>query len=292
MNKNTAMFKILKNSIIVIFLSCQTISVCSQDVDGENEVFKIVEEMARFPGCEHLSSSNEKEDCAKKRMMNYIYHHLAHPLEAILKHTAGQVVIQFIVEKDSSIKNIEITRDIGNGCGQAAVDVVESMNNMDKKWRPGYHKGKPVRVKYTLPVKFIEVYNILDSEKWSVEYIPVFSDCEPSNSMEDAIKCNNLELKNYISDNLTYPDEAYNAGVEGVVQVGFIIEKDGSVSSIKIIHSLSDVCDRAALQVIQSMNDLDYGWEPAQLNKKYVDYFYTYDVEFNLKKEKKRRSKK
>ena len=80
--------------------------------------------------------------------------------------------------------------------------------------------------------------------------------------------------------------------VEGVVQVGFIIEKDGSVSSIKIIHSLSDVCDRAALQVIQSMNDLDYGWEPAQLNKKYVDYFYTYDVEFNLKKEKKRRSKK
>lgn len=292
MNKNTAMFKILKNSIIVIFLSCQTISVCSQDVDGENEVFKIVEEMPRFPGCEHLSSSKEKEDCAKKQLMNYIYSHQTYSIDAILKHTAGQVVIQFIVEKDSSIKNIEITRDIGNGCGQAAVDVVESMNNMTKKWRPGYHKGKPVRVKYTLPVNFSEVYNFLDPNDNSVEYIPVFSDCNPSYSMEDAIKCNNLELKNYISDNLTYPDEAYNAGVEGVVQVGFIIEKDGSVSSIKIIHSLSDVCDRAALQVIQSMNDLDYGWEPAQLNKKYVDYFYTYDVEFNLKKEKKRRSKK
>jgi len=209
-----------------------------------------------------------------------------------LKHTAGQVVIQFIIEKDSSIKNIEITRDIGNGCGQAAVDVVESMNNMTKKWRPGYHKGKPVRVKYTLPVNFSEVYNFLDPNDNSVEYIPVFSDCNPSYSMEDAIKCNNLELKNYISDNLTYPDEAYNAGVEGVVQVGFIIEKDGSVSSIKIIHSLSDVCDRAALQVIQSMNDLDYGWEPAQLRERFVDYFYTFDIEFSLKKEKKRRLKK
>ncbi|MBP6238910.1 MAG: TonB family protein [Saprospiraceae bacterium] len=286
------MFKILKNSIIVIFLSCQTLSVCSQDVDGENEVFKIVEEMPRFPGCEHLSSSNEKEDCAKKQLMNYIYSHQTYSIDAILKHTAGQVVIQFIIEKDSSIKNIEITRDIGNGCGQAAVDVVESMNNMDKKWRPGYYKGKPVRVKYTLPVNFSEVYNFLDPNDNSVEYIPVFSDCNPSYSMEDAIKCNNLELKNYISDNLAYPVEAYNAGVEGVVQVGFIIEKDGSVSSIKIIHSLSDVCDRAALQVIQSMNDLEYGWEPAQLRERFVDYFYTFDIEFSLKKEKKRRLKK
>lgn len=292
MNKNTAMFKILKHSIIVIFLSCLTISVYGQDVEFENEIFRVVEEMPRFPGCEHLSSSKEKEDCARKQMMNYIYNHLNYPIDAILKHTTGQVVIQFIIEKDSSIKNIEVTRDIGNGCGQTAVDVVESMNNMTKKWRPGYQKGKPVRVLYTLPVKFNEVYNFSDPEKKGVEYFPVFSDCDPTNSMEDAIKSNNLELKNYISDNLTYPDEAFNAGVEGVVQVGFIIEKDGSVSSIKIIHSLSDVCDRAALQVIQSMNDLDYGWEPAQLKKQYVDYYYTYDIEFNLKKEKIRRSKK
>ena len=286
------MFKILKHSIIIIFLSCLTISVYSQDVDWENEVFKIVEEMPRFPGCEHLSSSNEMEDCAKKQMMNYIYHHLTYPLDAILKHTTGQVVIQFIIEKDSSIKNIEITRDIGNGCGQAAVDVVESMNNMSKKWRPGYQRGKPVRIVYTLPVKFSDIYHFTDSEKMNVEYLPAFSDCNPTNSLENALKCNNTELNTYISDNMTYPDVAYNAGVEGIVQVGFIIKKDGFVNNIKIITPLSDECDQAVLKVIQSMNDLDYGWEPAQLNKKYVDYFYTYDVEFNLNKEKKRRSKK
>lgn len=126
----------------------------------------------------------------------------------------------------------------------------------------------------------------------SVEYLPAFSDCNPTNSLEDALKCNNTELNTYISENITYPDVAYNAGVVGIVQVGFIIKKDGFVNNIKIITPLSDECDQAVLKVIQSMNDLDYGWEPAQLNKKYVDYFYTYDVEFNLKKEKKRRSKK
>jgi len=286
------MFKILNQSITVIFLSCLNISVYSQDIDWENDVFTVVEEMPRFPGCEHIYLSKEKEDCSKKQMMNYIYSHLTYSIDAILKHTAGQVVIQFIIEKDSSIKNIEIAKDIGKGCGQAASDVVESMNYMPIKWRPGYHNRKPIRVKYTLPVNFSEVYNFLDPDDNSVDYVPVFSDCNPTNSIEDAIKCNNLELKTYISDNLTYPYEAYNTGVEGVVQVGFIIKKDGYVSSIKILNSLSDVCDREALQIIKSMNDLDYGWEPAQLNKQYVDYYYTFDVEFNLKKEKKRRSKK
>lgn len=68
------MFKILKHSIIIIFLSCLTISVYSQDVDWENDVFEIVEEMPRFPGCEHLTTLNEKDNCAKKKTVHiYLY---------------------------------------------------------------------------------------------------------------------------------------------------------------------------------------------------------------------------
>lgn len=110
--------------------------------------------------------------------------------------------------------------------------------------------------------------------------------------MQQSKECNNTELKYLHIRKYDIPDVAYNAGIEGVVLVGFIIKKDCFVNNIKIITPLSDECDQAVLKVIQSMNDLDYGREPAQLNKKYVDYFYTYDVEFNLKKEKKRRSKK
>lgn len=49
---------------------------------------------------------------------------------------------------------ITLVRDIGGDCGNAALDVVESMNNMPEKWIPGKQKGAPVSVKYTLPVKF------------------------------------------------------------------------------------------------------------------------------------------
>lgn len=286
------MFNILNHAVFIIFLSCLTISVYSQEADMEKEVFKVVEEMPRFPGCEHLASAKEKEDCARKQMMNYIYNHLTYPMDAILKHTTGQVVIQFIIEKDSSIKNIEVTREIGNGCGQAAMKVVESMNFMAKKWRPGYHKGKPVRVSYTLPVKFSEVYHFSDVEKSGVTYIPVFSDCEATDNVQDAIKCNNRELKTYISDNLKYPDKAYNSGVEGMVRVGFIITKDGKVNNINILNSLTEECDQEVIQVIRSMNDLDYGWEAATLNNQQVNFYYTHEVEFNLMKEKIKRSKK
>ena len=53
-----------------------------------------------------------------------------------------------------NISEIKIMREIGFGCGQAAVNVIESMNTLGKTWRPGHQRGKPVRVLYTLPIKF------------------------------------------------------------------------------------------------------------------------------------------
>lgn len=79
---------------------------------------------------------------------------MPYPVDAILNQTKGRVVTQFIIDRDSSIKNIVVLKDIGNGCGQAAYKVIESMNFMKEKWRPGYQNGKPVRVKYTIPIKF------------------------------------------------------------------------------------------------------------------------------------------
>ncbi|MFZ1750247.1 MAG: energy transducer TonB [Saprospiraceae bacterium] len=120
-----------------------------------NEViYKVVEQMPRFPGCEHLNSDKERDECAKQKMLDYIYKNLVYPPEAKNKNTQGQVVLQFIIEKDGTITHINIRRDIGDGCGKAAVDVIETMNHMSEKWVSGEQRGRPVRVLYTLPVKF------------------------------------------------------------------------------------------------------------------------------------------
>lgn len=121
---------------------------------AEEEIFKVVEQMPRFPGCEDKGTDKEKEDCAKKKMLEYIYKNLKYPAIARENGIEGQVVLQFVVDKNGSITDTKILRDISGGCGEAAEKVVKSMNDMGSKWIPGKQRGRPVKVLYTLPVKF------------------------------------------------------------------------------------------------------------------------------------------
>ncbi len=123
------------------------------EAEMEN-VFKVVEEMPRFPGCENIKDMRERKTCADKKMFEYIYNNLNYPTEAKEAGVEGQCVIQFIVAIDGSIENIKVVRDIGGGCGEATRNVVEKMNNLPSKWISGKQSGKPVKVMYTLPVKF------------------------------------------------------------------------------------------------------------------------------------------
>ncbi len=109
-----------------------------------------VEKMPRFPGCENIRNKEEREVCAQNEMLKFIYKNIDYPTIAIDTGVEGTVVIRFVVEKDGSIANAEIVRDIGAGCGKEALRVVKMM----PKWIPGKQSGRPVRVLFTLPVKF------------------------------------------------------------------------------------------------------------------------------------------
>jgi len=121
----------------------------------EAGVFLAVESMPRFPGCEDKSlSGNELDQCAKKEMLQYIYTHVTYPKEARDAGIEGTTIIQFVVTKEGLIRDAKILRDIGNGCGQVALKVVESMNSLSEKWIPGEQNGEKVDVAYTLPIRF------------------------------------------------------------------------------------------------------------------------------------------
>ena len=62
----------------------------------------------------------------------------------------GRVIVEFVVNEDGSISGAKIKRDIGSGCGDAAVKVINNMPN----WKAGKQNGKAVKVAYTLPVMF------------------------------------------------------------------------------------------------------------------------------------------
>lgn len=84
-----------------------------------------------------------------RAFMEYISKNYDYPQAAIEEGVNGQIQVAFIVEKDGSLTDIRIIRDLGHGTGDAAIRVLQSSS----KWAPGIQNGRPVRVAYTLPIR-------------------------------------------------------------------------------------------------------------------------------------------
>ncbi|PID94356.1 MAG: energy transducer TonB [Bacteroidetes bacterium] len=104
----------------------------------EEEIFLIVEQQPEFPGGE-------------KARLTYLAKNTKYPQMARESNIQGQVFVTFVVEPDGKISNVSILRGIGGGCDEEAVRVVQSMPN----WVPGKQRGRPVRVRFNMPIKFI-----------------------------------------------------------------------------------------------------------------------------------------
>lgn len=103
----------------------------------EEEIILVVEEDAEFPG-------------GLEALSKYLAENIKYPQLAKENNITGRVFVSFVVEKNGSVGNIKILRDIGGGCGAEAVRVVKAM----PKWKPGKQRGKPVRSQFNLPVNF------------------------------------------------------------------------------------------------------------------------------------------
>ena len=130
-------------------------SSSSGDSGSGNAVYRRVSRMPVFAGCDELGGSpKKKKKCSEQRLLGFLKSNLRYPSQAIKNKTEGIVVVQFIVEKDGSVSNIQILKDIGDGCGAETIRVLELINTMKLYWTPGMQGSSGVRVQYTLPVEF------------------------------------------------------------------------------------------------------------------------------------------
>ncbi|MBN2747592.1 MAG: energy transducer TonB [Bacteroidales bacterium] len=109
-----------------------------EEEEKEEEIFVFVEEQAGFPGGEEAR-------------MKYLRDNTKYPQMAKESGIQGTVYLKFVVEKDGRITNIQVVRGIGGGCDEEAVRVLKSM----PKWQPAKQRGRPVRVWFNMPFKFI-----------------------------------------------------------------------------------------------------------------------------------------
>ena len=100
-------------------------------------IFEVVENMPDFPG-------------GQAALMQYLAKNIKYPTIAQENGTQGRVIVQFVVNKDGSIVDAKVVRSVDPFLDKEALRVINTM----PKWKPGMQRGKPVRVKFTVPVMF------------------------------------------------------------------------------------------------------------------------------------------
>ena len=101
------------------------------------ETFTVVEQMPEYPG-------------GMKALMGYLAENIQYPAECQRAGIQGRVIVQFVVKADGSLDNFEIKRSVNPLLDAEALRVIKTT----PKWKPGTQHGKPVDVKFTIPVTF------------------------------------------------------------------------------------------------------------------------------------------
>lgn len=130
--------------------STESAPIVAPEIPEEsNEPLIFVEHMPSFGDCQ-LESPAERKSCSDKALLTYLSRNIKYPTLAREANIKGNVVIRFVIDKSGDVRDIELIRDIGGGCGAEAQKVITNMPS----WSPGKQNGRPVNVYYTLPIKF------------------------------------------------------------------------------------------------------------------------------------------
>lgn len=105
--------------------------------ESSTKVYDEADEMPSFPG-------------GLNGLMTFLAQNTKYPVKAQENGVQGRVTVSFVVETDGSITDVKVARSVDPYLDREAMRVVKAM----PKWTPGKKDGKPVRVKYTVPMVF------------------------------------------------------------------------------------------------------------------------------------------
>ena len=257
-----------------------------QSVTQDGEVFTVVEAMPEYPG-------------GMAEALRFLARNLKYPMEAQKKGIYGRVIAKFVVKSDGTCDNFQVIRSISPELDAEALRVLKLM----PKWKPGTQRGKAVDVWYTLPVSFSlqKKDGTLASEAESgksdivvVAHAPedmadnsqdkTFSVVEQMPEYPGGMKA----LMSYLSENIKYPAECKQKGIQGRVIIQFVVKADGSLDNFKVLRSVDPLLDAEAIRVAKSMQN----WKPGMQKGKAVDVKFTIPVTFSLTKKQEEAAEK
>jgi len=138
----------MKKWVIIFSVFFISIQLSAQSTD--DAILVDVDVKPTWISCEDETNAQLRQDCFEKNLALFFNDFIIYPEKARKKKIEGQVIVQFVVEPDGSVSNIQVIRDIGDGCGDEVVRAIQHL----PKLAPGSNQGSPARVLYKAPFNF------------------------------------------------------------------------------------------------------------------------------------------
>jgi protein TonB len=140
--------KVLFTLVLVVFAS-QLMAQNELNDSSKTFNFAVVESFPVYQGCDENAPKDSIFACMNTSIMSFIAANFSYPTEARKNKIEGRVFVNFIIEKDGSISNVEIARSAHKLLDDEAERVIKKLPRFAK---PAYDDGKPVRMQYTVPI--------------------------------------------------------------------------------------------------------------------------------------------
>ena len=245
-------------------LSNEVSTTIAQVVDEatfqDDKIYNTAEVMPTFKGKDATLGFRE-----------YVAKNLKYPEIALKNGIQGNVYVQFVVEKDGSVSKVKILKGVDPSLDKEAMRVVSQATG----WKAGEIKGKPVRVSFTFPIRYMlsDGAKVSKKGKGEEEVFFVAEDMPTFNGKEAS-----LGFREYVGANLKYPEEAAKKGIQGTVYVQFIVEASGEVSNVKVLRGTNPSLDQEAIRIVKNSPR----WTPGKQRGKNVRVSFTFPIKFKL----------
>lgn len=107
-----------------------------------------------YSECNKKTDYETQKRCADFKLLETVYKNVQYPSEAREKGLQGDAVVTFVVEKDGTMSDLRIISQPGGGIGEEALRVMQRIQSKGVAWKPGKKAGVPVRVQFSMPVRF------------------------------------------------------------------------------------------------------------------------------------------
>ena len=122
----------------------------------------------------------------------------------------------------------------------------------------------------------LETFNHIDPKE--IASVTVLKDQPAVDQYGEEARDGVIIITEYLAKNIHYPKEAAEKKIQGRVILTFVVEKDGSISRVKVVKSVEPSLDQEAIRVVKSMPK----WTPGKQNGKNVAVKYTIPMTFRL----------